>query len=75
MPSRYTPYGLRRGGATAMFQYCGSFDRVMDQGRWGSLAACRLYITTALNELAECDEERETQSVYLQFAKFLRHLP
>ena len=47
----------------------------MDKGRWGSLAACRLYIATAFNELAECDEERETQSVYLQYAKVLRHLP
>ena len=47
----------------------------MDKGRWGFLAACRLYITTALNELAECDEERETQSIYLQYAKFIRCLP
>ena len=40
-----------------MFQHCGSFDQVADKGRWGSLAALRLYITTALAEMASDDEQ------------------
>ncbi len=35
-----------------MFQWCGKFDKVTDKGRWNSIAARRLYITTALAELA-----------------------
>ena len=56
VPRRYTPYSLRRGGATAMFSCCGSFDKVADTGRWASISACRLYITTGLQELAGADE-------------------
>ena len=48
----YTPYSLRRGGATALFQHCSSFDIVMNKGRWASLSSCKLYVTTALSELA-----------------------
>ena len=58
VPTRYTPYSWRCGGATAMFQWCGKFDKVADKGRWNSLPACRLYITTALAELATAEEER-----------------
>ena len=57
VPAKYTPYSLRRGGATRMFHHCGSFDQVADKGRWGSLAALRLYITTALAEMASDDEQ------------------
>ena len=53
--TRYTPYSLRRGGATAWFQYCGSFDKVADKGRWQTAAATRQYITTALLEVASED--------------------
>ncbi len=68
---KYTPYSLRRGGATCMFQHCGSFDQVADKGRWGSLAALRLYITTALAEMAS-DEEQRAMGPKLE--AFVRHL-
>ncbi len=55
VPERYTPYGLRRGGATTCFRATSSFDRVADRGRWGSVAACRLYVTTSLQAAARQD--------------------
>ena len=54
-----------------MFQHCGSFDQVADKGRWGSLAALRLYITTALAEMAS-DEEQRAMGPKLE--AFVRHL-
>ena len=53
LPQRYKPYGVRRGGATCLFQLCGKFDVVMNRGRWNSRHACKVYATTALQELAE----------------------
>ena len=32
------PYGLRRGGATAYFAICGSFDKTADRGRWRNVS-------------------------------------
>ena len=55
VPERYTPYGLRRGGATSCFRDTSSFDRVADRGRWGSVSACRLYVTTSLQAAAMQD--------------------
>ena len=52
LPATYTPYGLRRGGATSLYQSIGSFDVVADRGRWASVAALRIYVTTALQELS-----------------------
>ena len=71
IPRKYTPYSLRRGGATAMFQWCGHFHKVADKGRWNSIPACRLYITTALAELAG-DEEESARAAQLKI--FAGHL-
>ena len=74
VPPKYTPYSLRRGGATCMFQHCGSFDQVADKGRWGSLAALRLYITTALAEMASDAELNAMQPKLLACARQLSQL-
>ena len=50
IPAKFTPYGLRRGGATGLFRRTGSFDTVCDRGRWGNVSACRIYVTTALQD-------------------------
>ena len=55
LPDSYTPYGLRRGGATSHFRETGSFDKVCDRGRWGTTSAARIYVTTALQHAAELD--------------------
>ena len=50
LPPETQPYGLRRGGATTLFQHSGTFDTVANVGRWNTLKACRVYVTTALAE-------------------------
>ena len=71
----YTPYSLRRGGATAFFQSCGSFDRVTDVGRWGCVQICRLYISSALLELATAAELRPLDRSINAAAEHLHCIP
>ena len=47
------PCSLRRGGATAFFNTHGSYDRAMEVGRWSDSRTCRIYIDTALLEVAQ----------------------
>ena len=74
LPRRYKPYGLRRGGATCCFQASGRFDLVADRGRWQSLRAMRVYITTALQELAADQRSVDVSARCANFAKLLHHL-
>ena len=57
-----------------MFQWCWSFDKVADKGRWGSLQALRFYITTALAELATDDEQARLSVQLKKFTRLLRGL-
>lgn len=43
-PSVYTPYCIRRGGATFDFIDSGSLDRALVRGRWQQLKTARIYI-------------------------------
>ena len=56
LPDAFTPYGVRRGGATHFFQECGSFSLTSDRGRWGTERATRIYVTSALQDLAALEE-------------------
>ena len=47
----FRPYSLRRGGATALFQDTLSYDAALDQGRWSSIRAAKLYIQDGLARL------------------------
>ena len=49
---RLTAYGLRRGGATKFFHDCGSVDLLADKGRWQSVRAARIYVDSAVAQLA-----------------------
>ena len=53
---KYKPYSLRRGGATALFAHSGQYDKVMERGRWQTLESMKMYINTAMQELASVDE-------------------
>ena len=57
-----------------MFQWCGSFGKVADKGRWGSMQALRLYITTALAELAGDDEQARLRRRLSEYPKLLKAL-
>ena len=52
LPGSYTPYALRRSGATALFQYTGSYAMVAERGRQGRERAMRGYINKALLDIA-----------------------
>ena len=71
---RYTPYGLRRGGATSCFRETGSFDRVCDRGRWGIVSACRIYVTTSL-QAAAMEDYAGHHSLWQRWASKLWQLP
>ena len=49
----FRPYSLRRGGATHQFRAHGSFDRLMQHGRWQSLKTARVYINDGMAVLAQ----------------------
>ena len=44
-------YSLRRGGATALFQSCGSMETVLLKGRWNSPQVGKIYIQDGLSFL------------------------
>jgi integrase len=46
-----TPYTLRRGGATWLYQQTLSFDVVQDKGRWSEARTCKIYVNTATAEI------------------------
>ena len=52
----------------------GSCAACADKGRWNSIPACRLYITTALAELAGDDEESARAAQLKIFARHLHSL-
>lgn len=42
----FTPYSLRRGGASHAFASGVSFDQLLERGRWQSVKTARLYLDT-----------------------------
>ena len=50
---RFTPYCLRRGGATWHFTKYSSYDATVDLGRWAQLRTAKLYIDQATAETTE----------------------
>ena len=43
----WTPYSLRRGGATQHFREFGSMDATCVRGRWADVRTCRIYVNDA----------------------------
>jgi hypothetical protein len=52
LPAAFSPYSLRRGGATSLFQLSGSFAKVAERGRWSTEKTVRSYVNKALSDLA-----------------------
>ena len=46
-----TPYTLRRGGATWLYQQTLNFDVVQHKGRWSEARTCKIYVNTATAEI------------------------
>ena len=49
----FTPYSLRRGGATYDYIQTGSLDRSLVRGRWQSIKAARIYVRQGEELLAK----------------------
>ena len=43
----FSPYSLRRGGATWFFLQCKSFDHTVQRGRWLDVQTARIYISSS----------------------------
>lgn len=65
-------YSLRRGGATAYFQACGSMERTLLRGRWASSAVARIYLCDALSQLPKLKGTSKTRSMMKQFLPILQ---
>ncbi len=75
IPKRYTPYSLRRGGATSLFVWCGKYDKVCEKGRWQSTRAMRAYLNQALLDLASDGELDAWHELHNRFAQHLHQMP
>ncbi len=75
IPKKFTPYCLRRGGATSLFRHTGSYDKVAEKGRWLSLRAMRNYINQALEDAVGADELESWAALHADYAKCLHSLP
>ena len=47
----YTPYSLRRGGATSAYRLGAHLDELLLKGRWKHQSTARIYLDQALQEL------------------------
>ena len=74
LPREYTPYSLRRGGATCQFQLAGSFAKVAERGRWTSERAVRIYVNKALADMA-ADSGSAAWTSLVPLTKLLHRLP
>ncbi len=75
LPKAFTPYALRRGGATALFQHSGSVAKVAERGGWHSQRAMRGYINNALADLAGESMYQNCTKVQQTFSQHLHRLP
>ena len=64
------PYGFKRGGATAHFGTYRSYDKLVQDGRWLSIAAARNYIDDAMSSLVRLRLSAQVTSP--QSLRFLR---
>lgn len=63
-------YSLRRGGATAYWQACGSLDKVLLRGRWQSTGVARIYLCDALSQLPDLKATGATKQMLRQYLPF-----
>ena len=50
---RFTPYSIRRGGATAFFRVTRNMEATLDRGRWSNVKAARIYVNDGLAKEVE----------------------
>ena len=70
----FTPYGLRRGGATIFLRKTGSMARLTQKGRWGDARTARLYVDEADLQLAAISFEAGAKAKLLAAQRLFRRL-
>ena len=74
IPGVVKPYSLRRGGATSDFLFFNSLDHTTVRGRWAHVKTARIYINTALAELAQHRESELEKDLIERVLPYLRFL-
>lgn len=67
----YTPYCLRRGGATWYFQSTLSLDATVSRGRWSCSKTARQYIDEGTSQLAQVAWTRSQQAAVRHWSRYL----
>ena len=62
----FRPYSLRRGGSTFWFRRHGSFDKLMQAGRWQALKSARIYLEDGLAMSASLNLPWQVAKPYLR---------
>ena len=63
----YTPYSIRRGGATHLWQNTLCMDAVMEAGRWASLRTARVYVKAAEASMRAANLPEERSEVLVRW--------
>ena len=69
----FSPYGIRRGGATYFFLTCGNIDTTVARGRWANARVARIYIDDGALALAEMRWTQPQKKAVRKWAKRLHH--
>lgn len=70
-PDSFSPYGIRRGGATYFFLSCGNLDTTVTRGRWANSRTAKIYIDDGALALAEMRWSHRQKSAVRKWAKRL----
>jgi len=68
----FSPYSLRRGGATQMWTATADITRVMMYGRWDSVKTARIYVVDGQQELTAMQLHPIAKQKCGQFAQMLK---
>ena len=60
--TRFSPYSIRRGGATAYFRVTRNMEATLDRGRWSNVKAARIYVNDGLAKEVELRLPPEVES-------------
>jgi len=58
----FTPYSIRRGGATAFFRVTRNMEATLDRGRWSNVRAARIYVNDGLAKEVELRLSADTEA-------------
>ena len=69
----YTPYSLRRGGATSAYRHGAQLDELLIKGRWKHQGTARIYLDQALQELGSLQIPSASRPLLSQGTRVFHH--